>query len=72
MCETYRTLSLAPRGAIDGELNAADLLIMQRMVLDEISPTALELLHGDLDGDGEISLADPELQQAMIMGAGGP
>lgn len=63
---------LAPRGAIDGELNVADLLIMQRIVLGEITPTALELLHGDLDGNGEISLADLVLQQAMILGAAGP
>lgn len=38
----------APLGNPDGLTNAADYLVMQRIVLGEISATSLELSHADL------------------------
>lgn len=53
---------VAPLGAPDGVVNAADYLVMQRIVLGEISATSLELAHGDLYPagmpDGVINASD--------------
>jgi len=53
---------VAPLGAPDGLVNAADYLIAQRIVLGEISATSLELAHGDLypvgSPDGVINTSD--------------
>lgn len=53
---------LAPRGAPDGVVDMADYLIMRRIVLGEIQPTAQELAQGDLypagAPDGVIGLPD--------------
>ena len=66
---------LAPWGQPDGELNAADLLIMRRIVLGEIVAEPLDLLHGDLyppgAPDGVINMSDLILQQKLILQAGG-
>jgi len=58
---------LAPLGAPDGNLNAADILIMQRIILGTITPGPVELSHGDLNQDGELSMQDLILQQQLIM-----
>jgi hypothetical protein len=56
------TGDLAPRGAPDGVVDMADYLIMQRIVLGEIQPTAQELARGDVyppgAPDGVIDLSD--------------
>lgn len=53
---------LAPLGAPDGLVNAADLLIAMRILQGQLAPTNLELLHGDLYPpsvpDGAINLSD--------------
>ncbi len=53
---------LAPLGAPDGVINAADYLIAQRIVLGEITATSLEFSHGDLhplgSPDGVIDVSD--------------
>lgn len=53
---------LAPLGAPDGDVNAADYLIAQRIVLGELSAGSLELAHGDLyppgAPDGIINTSD--------------
>lgn len=53
---------IAPLGAPDGLVNAADFLLAQRIVLGEISVTSLELAHGDLypagSPDGVIDVSD--------------
>ena len=58
---------LAPLGAPDGVVNAADLLIGQRIVLGLLIPNTLELAHGDLyppgAADGIINLQDLILLQ---------
>lgn len=48
LSETVPAGDLAPYGNRDGQLNAADLLILQRMVTGELDPTAEELLIGDV------------------------
>jgi VCBS repeat-containing protein len=61
---------LAPWGAPDGQVNAADLLIMQRIVLGNITATPLDLLHGDLYPpgipDGILNLSDLLIQLQII------
>jgi thermitase len=61
---------LAPLGAPDGDTNAADLLIGQRIALGLITSTVLELAHGDLyppgAPDGVINLQDLILLQQLV------
>ena len=63
---------LAPLGAPDGNINAADLLVGQRITLGLISASALELAHGDLypsgAPDGIINLQDMILLQQFVAG----
>jgi len=49
---------LAPFGAPDGNINAADLMIAIRIALDQIPAGPLELAHGDMNSDGIIDLSD--------------
>jgi len=53
---------LAPLGAPDGQVNAGDYLIAQRIALGLLTATPLELAHGDLyppiAPDGQINLQD--------------
>lgn len=53
---------IAPLGAPDGLINAADYLVAQRIALGEITATSLELAHGDLyppgSPDGVINTSD--------------
>jgi len=61
---------LAPLGAPDGLLNAADLLIAQRIVLGNLTPTLLDLAHGDVypvgAPDGVINISDLILIRQMV------
>lgn len=61
---------IAPLGKPDGLTNAADYLVMQRIVLGEISATSLELSHADLypagAPDGVINLQDLILLQPLL------
>ncbi len=43
---------LAPLGIYDGLVNAADMLVMQRMALGLITQTALDIAHGNLNDNG--------------------
>ncbi|HYQ72896.1 MAG TPA: multicopper oxidase domain-containing protein, partial [Gammaproteobacteria bacterium] len=68
---SYPTLAdadLAPFGNPDGQVNAADLLIALRILLDNLTPGVLQLAHGDMDGDHDIDLADVILIQAQVLG----
>ncbi len=51
---------LAPRGAPDGMVNTADLLILIQLVEDPVTnpPTPEEMIAGDLTGDGLLDLRD--------------
>ena len=65
---------LAPWGAPNGQLNAADLLIMQRIVLGEIPATPLDYQNGDLyppgSPDGVINTSDLILLSGLVLQAG--
>jgi hypothetical protein len=63
---------LAPRGNPDGRLTMADVIVLERMVLGEITPTEEELLIGDvapLGGpDGVLDMADVLVLQRAVFG----
>lgn len=63
---------LAPLGNPDGNVNAADLLIAMRIVLNEVTPLSLQFAHGDLyphgAPDGVIDLSDVLLLQQQVLG----
>lgn len=63
---------LAPRGNPDGQLNAADLLILQRIVTGAVQPDAYEQLVGDVaplnNPDGALNAGDLVVLQRAIMG----
>jgi hypothetical protein len=62
---------LAPYGAPDGHLNAADVLIAQKIVLGLVAPTALDRSHGDVyppgAPDGVIDMSDLVLITRMML-----
>ena len=70
--ETFQLGDLAPRGAPDGQLDAADTLLLQRMILGEIIPTNDEKLIGDVAPlgypDNELNVGDLVVQQRAILG----
>jgi hypothetical protein len=49
---------LAPWNNPDGQINAADVLIAQQLVLQQRLPGALQYAHGDMNTDGKIDVAD--------------
>jgi len=70
--ETFQLGDVAPRGAPDGLLNAADALILQKMVLGDIVPDDTEKKIGDVaplgDVDGTLNTGDLVVQQRAILG----
>lgn len=58
---------LAPWGAPDGQINAADVLIATQLVLEQRTPDALQYAHGDMNTDGAIDLADLLLIQQAVL-----
>jgi len=68
----YADGDLAPLGAPDGQLNSADYLIVNRIVVDQTPVTELELSHGDVypvsAPDGQINIQDLLLIQKQILG----
>jgi hypothetical protein len=63
---------LAPLGGRDQQINAGDLLIAVRIATGSYTPTADDLLHGDVyppgTPDGVIDLSDVLLIQKMVLG----
>ena len=59
---------LAPRGAPDGVLNAADALILTRLVTGQITATPVELLLGDLNYNAGLDAGDLVLLQRAVLG----
>ena len=53
----------------DGQLNAGDFLVATRIALGLKTPTTEELAHGDMNGDGEITLPDIILILQIIQSA---
>jgi hypothetical protein len=62
---------LAPRGAPDGIINVADLLIAHQIALELITPTAIDRSHGDVyppgTPDGVIDISDILLMRQLIL-----
>lgn len=63
---------LGPRGTPDGNINAGDLVVLTRLVLGSIQPTALEQTLADLNGDRVLDAADVLLLQRAIMNGTAP
>ena len=59
---------LAPRGAPDGVLDAADVLILTRLVSGQITPTLEEELRGDLNNNYVLDAGDLVLLQRAVLG----
>lgn len=64
---------LAPRGSPDGQLNAGDVLVLQRLVLGTETPSTYEKLVGDVaplnNPDGQLNAGDLVVLQRAVMGA---
>jgi hypothetical protein len=67
----YADGNIAPWGAIDAEVNVADLLVCLQFVLNLKTPTNEDLAHGDLhpvgSPDGEIGLPDFIQLQKLVL-----
>jgi hypothetical protein len=65
---------LAPYGSSDGVINAADLMIMQRIVSGSVTPTSQDITRGDLHPagapNGIIDLADLLILRQMLLNPG--
>lgn len=63
---------IAPRGNPDGKIDSADVILLQRMVLGQLTPTGDELLAGDVapagNPDGVITMADVIVLQRAVLG----
>jgi hypothetical protein len=60
---------VGPRSSPDNQLNAADLVVLSRLVTGVIMPTALESVLADINNDSQIDIADLLLlQQAVLNG----
>jgi len=72
LAETFQLGDVAPRGAPDGLLNAADALLLQRMVLGDIVPDETEKKIGDVaplgNVDGVLNTGDLVVQQRAVLG----
>jgi CxxC motif-containing protein (DUF1111 family)/predicted lipoprotein with Yx(FWY)xxD motif len=70
----YADGDLAPLGAPDGRINSADYLILNRIVLNLVTATELELSHGDVypvgAPDGVLNIQDMLLIQKQVLGLG--
>ncbi|MGB5540379.1 MAG: S8 family serine peptidase [Gammaproteobacteria bacterium] len=60
------TGDLAPRGNPDGSLNAGDLVVLMRLVMELETPDARETLLADINHDGSLNAADILLLMAAL------
>jgi len=72
IAETYQSGDIAPRGAPDGQLNAADVLLLQQIVIGDIVADELETFVGDVAPfgapDGELNAGDLLIQNRAVLG----
>ena len=70
----YADGDLAPLGSPNGFVNSADYLIANRIVLESLTATQLELSHGDVyppgAPDGVINIQDLLLIQKLVLEPG--
>lgn len=59
---------LGPYGAPDNTIDLADYLVLTRMVLGEITPTAAEITYGDLNNNGGLDAGDLVLMLRVVRG----
>jgi len=59
---------LAPRGALDGDFNAGDYLVLSRLVSQLIPATGAELILGDLNNNDSLDSGDLVLMMRVIQG----
>ena len=59
---------LAPRGAPDNRINAADYLVLSRLVSQSIPATVTELMLGDLNNNGNLDAGDLVIMMRVIQG----
>ncbi|HED52094.1 MAG TPA: hypothetical protein ENI83_00930, partial [Gammaproteobacteria bacterium] len=68
----YLAGDIAPRGNPDGQLNAGDLVVLQRIAIGQITADAYEQIVGDIAPlgapDGQINVADVLVLQRAIFG----
>lgn len=68
----YNDGDLAPLGAPDGKINAADYLIATRIQLGQVAAGEVQMAHGDVyppgTPDGVINIQDVILIQKLVMG----
>jgi hypothetical protein len=57
---------LAPYGNPDGDINAGDVLIALRIALGQITPSPLDIAHGDMNTDGVIDIFDLMLITELV------
>jgi subtilisin family serine protease len=58
---------VGPRGSPDNELNAADLVVLLRLVTGAVTPTVLESVLADINNDDQVDVADLLLLQQAIL-----
>ena len=59
---------VGPRGSPDSQLNAGDLVVLMRLVIGAIQPSALEQVLADINSDGQINVADVLLLERTVLG----
>lgn len=69
---TYQLGDLGPRNLPDGQLNAGDLVVLQRLIHGHITPSSQEVLLGDVapvpNGDNLLNAADLLILERAILG----
>jgi len=58
---------VGPRGSPDNLIDLGDLVVLNRLVIGVIQPTALESLLGDINSDGQLNVPDMLLLQQAIL-----
>ena len=58
---------VAPLGSPNDQINAADLLILQRFILGLETPTPLDIVLGDMNMNGTLDTADFLLLLQLVL-----